>query len=72
MSKFDKNLNFKPKSCYLFKNVLLFIINSIRFNNIFQNQWAKNGENVLKRLPQQLKSTYWDSLYRQTFWDHPN
>ena len=71
MWKFDKNLNFKPKSCYLFKYIVIHY-NSIRFNNIFQNQWAKNGKNVLKQLPQQLKSTYWDSLYRQTFWGLPN
>ena len=34
----------------IYLNILLFIINSIRFNNIFQNQWAKNGKNVLKRI----------------------
>ena len=44
MSKFDKNLNFKPKSCYLF-NYNVTIISSIRFNNTFQNQWVKNGKN---------------------------
>ena len=44
MSKFDKNLNFKPKRCYLF-NYNATIISSIRFNNTFQNQWVKNGKN---------------------------
>ena len=44
MSKFDKNLNFKPKSCYLF-NYNVTIISSIRFNNTFQNQLVKNGKN---------------------------